>query len=277
MSRVDLVRVRPVLRKQAEAASTLDPNLAQGLALVGGVPESNILRRYLLERRQLDPAMSSDEEHLRLVYAAHSLLTIRPSRLAARTLVDAIRRGSPWTKQVAARLVSMHLLGASTVPVERMLLRALPTLLVADDDCFANALPILLQRHFAEATKRCSSLFKTGAPATRRSLVLALLGVPYYGLELILEAFKSESQLDVRVSIAAAVGPAIPKAELFKLARQALDDASPATRLSGVRILAHLEPREARKLSKRRDPESVVEKALREYRGRGRRVSRRGR
>lgn len=266
LSVAEIRRVRPVLLAKADAAPTLEPNLAQALALLGGVKEGNILQRHLRQSRTIPFASLSEEDQQRVIHVAHSLLTIRASSTAAKLLTTAVQFGSSWTKEVAAGLVSRHLIARPALPVARVLLRVLPRLLRSDDGCFVSAFPILFQRHYASAHERGKELLQRGSPAIRRHLVTTLTTMPYYGLELLMEAFRRESQLDVRLAIGTAIAPALSQSQLEKLARVALGDLSPAIRLHAVELLQYLDGRLARTLSQRSDPDPAIDAALRPYR-----------
>lgn len=259
-------RVRPVLLAKADAASTLEPNLAQALALLGGVKEGNILQRHLRQSLTASFASLSEDDQQRVIHVAHSLLSIRASASAAKLLTTAVQFGSSWTKEVAAGLISRHLIARPALPVERVLLRVLPRLLRSDDAPFVSAFPILFQRHYASAYERGKQLLERGNPAIRRQLVTTLTAMPYYGLELLMEAFRRESQLDVRLAIGMAIAPALSRSQLEKLARVALADRSPAIRLHAIELLRYLDARVAQALSQRSDPDPAINSALRPYR-----------
>lgn len=266
LSSADIKRVRPVLLAKAEAASTLDPNLAQALALVGGVAESRILQRHVRESSRTDFGARTEDDQLRVVYSVHALLQVRPSLVGARMLVEAVTNGTSWTRQVTARLVSENLLARSTLRVERILLRALPSLLVDEDGCFVSAFPILLRRHFQDALQRSKRILVGGTPSNRRSLLLGLISCPYYGLPLLRDALRTESQLDLRLMIATEIAPMMPATDLSSLISEALDDKSPAIRMNGARLLEHLDEPAARRLARRKDPEPMVDTELGRFR-----------
>lgn len=270
LSVADVRRVRPVLLKKAELASRLEPNLAQGLALMGGAQEVRILRRHLGQARGQSFAALSEEQQQEAIYVAHSLLSIRTSPLAASVIANAVRCGSARTKQSAARFVSTHLIAGSSLSVERIFFRVLPTLLTSTDQEFVSAFPILLQRHYAKARERGMQLIRDGDASLRRRLATTLTTMPYYGLELLLDAYRHESNLDLRLTIAAAIVAALPKSQVAKLAREALSDRSPAIRLRGAELLEHVDVRLAQELSRRRDPDPAIEAVLRPYRIRSR-------
>jgi len=258
--------VRPSLQTAANAAPHLHPNLAQALALVGGLEEVRILRRHVKEDRRACFAERSEEEQLRVLCCATALLGLRPSMFAVRTLVDGIRLGSRWTAQTAGQFVSDYLLTNPPLRLRSLLLNLLPVLLASEDECFVRAIPILLRRNYAQAVARCNRLFETGTDTTRRTLIGNLLNCPYYGLPLLLRAFEVEPRLDLRLSIAAAVAPALRSKDLSNLVRDALDDASPTNRLNGARLLESLEPKVSCELALRQDPEGMVEQELQRHR-----------
>jgi hypothetical protein len=266
LSVADLGRVRAALLAGARAASNLEPNLSHALALLGGVEERRILWAHLRESLRSGFPGKSEEEQFRILYNAEALLSLRPSILATRLLMDAVQVRSPGTTQIAAKVVSDYLLTNPPLRIQRLLLARLPSLLVADDESFASAVPILLRRHFSKTEERCRRLFVTGADTTRRRLIGNLVNCPYYGLPLLLRAFDVEPRLDLRLSIAAAVAPALRAKDVSKLVAEALADESPAIRLSGARLLSHLESRTAERLSRRKDPEPKVDKELQSYR-----------
>lgn len=268
LSSADIARVRPHLLDAARSAQYLEPNLAQALGLLGGVEEVRILRQHIGNVSPSELGSRNEEEQLRLVFIAHALLRVRPSLLAARVLARAVERGTPWTREVTARLVSVHVLAGSTVGVERILLPTLRPLLAAEDACFAGALPVLLQRHFGEATARCKRLLSDGDQGVRRSLLLALVGCPYHGLPLLVEAFRRERQLDLRLLIARNIAPALPQGDIASLIRAALDAESPAIRLDAAYLLRHLDADVAREIARRRDPEEKVDRELGAFRKR---------
>ncbi len=268
LSTADIARVRPVLLQAARTAPVLHPNLAQALALVGGVAESRILQAHVREASRTAFHVRTEDDQIRVVYSVHALLRIRASLVGARLLVDAVTSGTPTTKRIAARLVSEHLLSTCTVRVEKVLLRPLQSLLAAEEETFASAFPILLRRHFHEALRRGKRILVDGTPSTRRSLLLGLISCPYSGLPLLRDALRTESQLDLRLLIATEIAPMMAASDLSSLIGEALDDKSPAIRLNGARLLSHLESRTAERLSRRKDPEPAVEKELQPYRQR---------
>lgn len=261
----DIERVRPRIIAAARRAPMLPPNLAQGLAMLGGAQEVNLLQAHLKDSLRRRKGMS-EAEQLALVHCADELLRLRPSPRAARALVEAVRSGSPWIASAAASCVSTNLLRDPPIKVERILRRALPLLLIADDDCFVSAFPILLRTSFHQARKRCLRLVAEGADHIRTVLARKLTGCPYYALPLLLRAFRVEPQLDIRISIAEAIGPALSRSALERLVREALKHESPAIRLSGALLLRYFKRDDARRLAGRRDPEPRVEEELRAFR-----------
>lgn len=268
LSAADIARVRPHLLDAARSAPHLEPNLAHALGLIGGVEEVRTLRAHLGHVSAAALASYNDDEQLRLVFVAHSLLRVRPSLRAAKVLARAVERGTAWVDQVTARLVSVHIVAGSTFSVERVLLRSLRSLLAADDECFVSALPALLQRHFDEAVTRCRKILSDGEPAVRRSLLLALVSCPYQGLPLLLEAFRAEEQLDLRLIVARSIAPALSQGDMAHLIRVALDAESPAIRLDAAYLLLHLDAEVAQEIAHRRDPEQEVDRELSAFRKR---------
>lgn len=266
LSNADLKRVRPVLIAHAENASTLEPNLAQGLALLGGAAEVNVLRRHLRRAVKLKFGAISEGQQLEAIHSAHALLSVRSSVFAAKALVKAIRFGTRWTRQLAAGFVSEKIISGSSIRVERVLLGVLPKLLNSEDESFVGAFPALLQHHYVKACKRGVRLLHGPVASIRRRLITKLITMPYYGLDLLLEAYEHEPQVDLRLTIAAAVAPALSKVQMAKLVEKGLSDVSPAVRLRAAELLNRLGVRVARRLSARRDPDPTIDVALQPFR-----------
>jgi hypothetical protein len=161
------------------------------------------------------------------------------------------------------------------LPVERVLLSAVPQLVAAEDACFAGALPILMRRRASETIARAKAMLKSGCPATRMSIVRRLLDCSYAGLPLLLTAFEEEADDEIKLTIAIPLAPVLSRRDLSQLTEQALRYESPSTRLAGTRLLPFLESTVAHRLARRADPEPMVDIALQPFRP-SRREGRRG-
>lgn len=266
LASADIGRVRPLLLAQAEKATMLDPNLAQGLALIGGASEVNVLRRHLRKAAQHEFASLSEDEQIETIYVAQALLSIRPSIRAAKLVTKAVRMGTPWTKQIAAELVSRNIISGSSIPVERILLGVLPRLLAGEAEVFVSAFPALFQRHYAKAFVRGKQLVREANPALRRHLLTILTTMPYYGLDVLVEAYEHQTELDLRLTIATAIAPALSKSQVERLVRDGLRDISPAVRLRAAELLHRVDLRVARRFAATRDPDPVIDAVLQTFR-----------
>jgi len=259
-------RVRRALLQRAEGSRTLEPNLAQALAIIGGTRERVLLRRHLRALRRTALARLSEEDQLAIVHIADSLLCIQTSTASAKLLVTALYEGYQRTKEVAARIISDRVMARCSLPVQRILLGALGYLSASDDTCFAAALPVLLQRDWKRTRARCEKILDNGAADPRRRVVIGLIRGSYESLSLLLYAFHAEPDLRIRLLIARTLAPAISARELSRLVREALHDPSPASRRVAAQLLAHASPRLARQLAHQRDPDHAVDAVLATYR-----------
>jgi hypothetical protein len=163
---------------------------------------------------------------------------------------------------MSARTISDVLLREPTVSVQRILEASLPGLMRADPLSFVNALPILAWRRRAEMERRWRDELSSFDVETRRVAASVVVKLPLqFGLELALMAFRHESNLSVRLSLANGLVGALSPSELERLIDEGLRSTQRDQRLFTAELLVR-DPALAQKFLPRTDPDPEVNATL---------------
>lgn len=255
-------QVRPALLAAARSVALPHANLAQALAAVGGPCAKELLRGVVLHCLGDPTVLLEEESALHALSSAEALLKLTPSTRAAKLVVGRLQSEHSTVRAMSARTISDVLLREPTVSVQRILEASLPGLMRADPLSFVNALPILAWRRRAEMERRWRDELSSFDVETRRVAASVVVKLPLqFGLELALMAFRHESNLSVRLSLANGLVGALSPSELERLIDEGLRSTQRDQRLFTAELLVR-DPALAQKFLPRTDPDPEVNATL---------------